>query len=75
METCHLLPPSFHVLRITIPEALVEEAERRWATPTDPIFDSEFVPPGCEQHISSVYAQLGSPVVDFIRSGPSTTHR
>ena len=42
---------------------MVEDAERQWALPTDPVFN--LIPTQCERHISSVYAQLGSPEVDY----------
>jgi hypothetical protein len=42
---------------------LIEDAERQWAPPTDPVFS--LVPTQCEEHISLVYAQLGSPEVGY----------
>jgi len=42
---------------------LIDDAEHQWAPPTDPGFD--LVPPLCDEHISSVYAQLGCPDVNF----------
>jgi hypothetical protein len=42
---------------------LVKEAEDQWAPRTDPIFD--LIPVGCEEHISSVYAELGSPEINI----------
>ena len=58
-RSCILTPIS----QITVPDALIEEAKHHWAPPTDPIFD--LVPPDSEQHISSSYAQIGSPTVGF----------
>jgi hypothetical protein len=43
---------------IIIPNALIKEAKDQWASHTDPIFD--LIPVGCEEHISSVYVELGS---------------
>ena len=42
---------------------MLDEAERQWAPCTDPIF--ELVPQECDKHLSSVYAKLGSPGVNF----------
>ena len=42
---------------------MIDDAEQQWAPPTDPVFD--LVPPLCEEHISSIYVQLGSPGVNF----------
>lgn len=42
---------------------MLDDAERQWAPPTDPVFS--LVPTRCEEHISSVYAQLGGPEVGF----------
>jgi hypothetical protein len=42
---------------------LLKDAESQWAPPTDSVFS--LVPTRCEEHISSVYAQLGSPEVGF----------
>jgi hypothetical protein len=42
---------------------LIEDAEHQWAPLTDPVFS--LVPAQCEEHISSVYAQLGSPEVGY----------
>jgi hypothetical protein len=49
--------------QIIVPDMLVEAAERQWAPPTDPVF--LLVPTRCEEHIASVYVQLGSPEVGF----------
>ena len=46
-----------------MPDKLIEDAERQWAPPDDIVF--HIVPPRCEEHISSVYAELGSPGVEF----------
>lgn len=50
-------------MQIVVPDALIEDAERQWAPPSDPVF--KLVPTTCEEHISLVYAQLGSPEVCF----------
>jgi len=42
---------------------LIKDAEHQWAPPTDPVFS--LVPTQCEEHISSVYARLGSPEVGY----------
>jgi hypothetical protein len=42
---------------------LIEDAERQWAPPNDAVF--HLVPPRCGEHISTVYAELGSPGVEF----------
>jgi hypothetical protein len=42
---------------------LLDAAERQWAPPTDPVF--RLLHPRCEEHIHSVYVQLGSPEVVF----------
>jgi len=49
--------------KVIVPDTLIKDAESRWAPPTDPVFD--LIPPDCEEHISSTYAQLGSPEVSF----------
>ncbi|KAF8494702.1 hypothetical protein F5888DRAFT_1616836 [Russula emetica] len=49
--------------KIIVPDTLLEVAERQWAPPTDPVFD--LVPPSCDKHISSIYAQLGHPQINF----------
>ncbi|KAF8488655.1 hypothetical protein F5888DRAFT_1952455 [Russula emetica] len=49
--------------KIIVPDALLEVAERQWAPPTDPVFN--LVPPSCNKHISSIYAQLGHPQINF----------
>ena len=51
------------ISQITVSGTLLEDAERQWAAPTDPVFD--IVPPGCNKHISSIYAQLGRPQINF----------
>ena len=51
-------------IQIIVPETLIENAERQWAPREDPVF--ELVPADCEEHISSVYARLGSPEVNFL---------
>lgn len=43
---------------------MIDNAEHQWAPPADPVF--ELVPPLCEEHISSIYVQLGSPEVSFL---------
>lgn len=50
-------------MEIVVPDPLIEEAECQWAPRTDPVF--ELVPVECEEHISSVYAKLGNPAVNF----------
>ena len=42
---------------------MLDEAKHQWAPYTDPIF--ELIPQECDKHISSVYAKLGSPGVNF----------
>lgn len=49
--------------KITVPDTLLEVTERQWAPPTDSVFD--IVPPSCNTHISSIYAQLGHPQINF----------
>jgi len=46
-----------------VPDTLIEHAEHQWAPPTDPVFS--LIPTQCEEHISSVYAQLRSPEVGY----------
>lgn len=50
-------------MQIIVPDALIKDAEDQWAPHTDPIFD--LIPVGCEEHISSVYAELGSPEINI----------
>ncbi|KAH9958588.1 hypothetical protein BC827DRAFT_556087 [Russula dissimulans] len=49
--------------KIIIPDAMIEYARCQWASPSDPVF--EIVRPACQEHISSIYTQLGSPAVNF----------
>jgi hypothetical protein len=42
---------------------LIEDAEHQWAPLADPVFS--LVPTQCEEHISLVYVQLGSPEVGY----------
>ncbi|KAH9963152.1 hypothetical protein BC827DRAFT_1266465 [Russula dissimulans] len=58
-------PESIGVLdfKIIVPDAMIEYARCQWASPSDPVF--EIVPPVCQEHISSIYVQLGSPAVNF----------
>jgi hypothetical protein len=51
------------VEQINVPGHVLDEVEAKWAPPDDPIFD--LIPRNCVEHISSAYAQIRSPEVNF----------
>ena len=48
-------------MKVIVPDNLIEDAEREWASPAIPVF--KLVPDGCGEHFASIYMQLGSPEV------------